>query len=164
MKASALKDMPVMSMADGAKIGTVKDFLFDTAKLQVMALVLRSAGGESILPLEAVRSIGGDAIIVEQATATQGPTGQAPLVGLLGLDDLLRLQVVNSAGTHLGQVRDVELDPAGGRLASLTVHRGGMLGVGGTSVTVEASAIRAIGPKTATVELAAPVEKDAGSA
>ena len=154
MDASTLKDMPVMSMADGAKVGTVRDFLFDTAKLQVVALVLTSAGGEAILPLETVRSIGDDAIMVEHATATQGPTGQAPLVGLPGLDDLLSLQVVNSAGTHLGQVRGVEIDPVGGRLVSLTVHRGGLLGVGGTSVTVAATAIRAIGPKAVTVEIA----------
>ena len=152
MKASTLKDMPVMSMADGTKVGTVKDFLFDTAKLRVMALVLASAGGEAILPFEAVTNIGDDAIMVEQATATQGPTGQAPLVGLRGLADILNLQVVNSAGTHLGQVRDVEINPVGGRLVNLTVHRGGLLGVGGTSVTVEASSIRAIGPKAATVE------------
>ncbi|MHB1133359.1 MAG: PRC-barrel domain-containing protein [Chloroflexota bacterium] len=152
MNASKLKDMPVVSMADGERVGYVKDFLFDTAKVQVVALVLTSASGEAILPLEAVRSIGDDAIMVEHAASTQGPTGQAPLVGLRGLDDLLSLQVVNSAGTLLGQVREVEIDPVGGRLVSLSVHRGGLLGVGGTTVRVEASAIRAIGPKAATVE------------
>lgn len=157
MKASALKDMPVMSMGDGAKVGTVKDVLFDSTQLRVVALVLKSSGGESILPLDAIRNIGEDAIMVEQATVTQGSMGQAPLVGHRGLDDLLSLQVVNSAGTHLGQVRDVQIDPVGGRLVSLSVHRGGMLGVGGTSVTVEAAAIRAIGPKTATVEATDPL-------
>lgn len=163
MKASVLKDMSVMSMADGTKVGTVKDFLFDTTKLKVAALVLTSGGGESILPLEAVRSIGSDAIMVEHATVTQGPTGQAPLTGLRGLDELLNLQVVDSAGTHLGQVREVEIDPKGGQLVSLAVHRGGLLGLGGTSVTVEAAAIRAIGPKVATVEVDVSTEEDAGS-
>ncbi len=45
-KAGALKDLPVISMADGAKVGTVKEVVFDTAKLHAVALVLMSAGGE----------------------------------------------------------------------------------------------------------------------
>src|SRR5438876_308513 len=136
MKASTLKDMPVVSMADGAKIGNVKQALFDAGDLRAAALLLTGEGGESVLPFASIRSIGSDAVTVESATATQGAALQSALQGLRGLNDLTGLPVLNGEGTHLGQVKDVSIDPADGRITELAVHRGGVFGIGGTSVTV----------------------------
>jgi sporulation protein YlmC with PRC-barrel domain len=164
MKASALKNMAVISMADGVQIGRVEDVLFDTANLRVAALALATSGGQSVLPFGSVHRIGADAVTVEAATAAQPAAPTAPGNALRHLSDMIGLKVVNGEGTYLGDVRDVLIDEAGGGLTELEAHRGGMLGMGGTSVTVPASAVRGIGPDLVTADMPAhPVEgKGAG--
>lgn len=153
MKASTLKDKPVVSMADGAQVGTVKELLFDTTDFRLLALLLRADSGESTLPFGAIRSIGSDAIMVESAADTAGAKGQAALDATRGLEDLMSLSAVNGEGTLLGKVKELEIGDQDGRLTRLEVHRGGVLGIGGTTVTVPLSAIRSIGPKLVTVDM-----------
>jgi sporulation protein YlmC with PRC-barrel domain len=153
MKASALKDMPVVSMADGTQVGKVADVLLDAASLHVVALLLSAHSGQMLLPFEAIRSIGTDAITIDSAAATQGLTGRPAPEGTYGLSDVNGLSAVNGEGTVLGAVKELEIEPAGGRLIELVVHRGGVLGLGGTSTSVPASAIRGIGAKLVTVDL-----------
>ena len=73
-----------------------------------------------------------------------------------GLRDLMGLKVVNGEGASLGDVRDVAIDQASGSLSELVTHGGGMLGLGGTSVTVPGSAIRGIEPDLVTLDMPAP--------
>ncbi len=153
MKASQLKDMPVVSMADGTKIGNVQDALFDTTTLKLSTLVLSGAGGKSLLPFGSVRSFGADVITVESAAVTQGIEGHGSVDAMRSLRDLTNLRVINAEGTHLGDVRDLEVNPQDGRVTELAAHRGGLLGLGGASVTVPASAVRGIGPKIVTVDM-----------
>jgi len=155
MKASVIKNMPVVSMADGTKIGNVDELLFDAAKLRLTALLLTAAGGKSMLPIEKVRNIGSDVITIEDATATQGVEGNALLDSLRGLKELSRLRAINGEGTWVGDVKEIELDPLNGQISGVVVHRGGVLGLGGTTTMVSAPAIRGIGPKVITVETAA---------
>jgi sporulation protein YlmC with PRC-barrel domain len=157
MKASALKGKAVVSMVDGVRIGRIEEVLFDTAGLKVAALILTTTGGRSILPFAAVRSLGADAVTVESATATQPAAAQGDAGNLLrALGDLTGLKVVNGEGAYLGDIRDVTIDQASGALTEIEAHSGGMLGMGGTAVTVLASAIRGIGPEIVTVDMPAP--------
>ena len=41
-----------------------------------------------------------------------------------------------------------------GRLTGLVLHKGGVLGIGGSSLDVPVSAIRSIGPELVTVDMA----------
>jgi sporulation protein YlmC with PRC-barrel domain len=157
MKAGELKGKAVVSMADGVQVGRVEDILFDTTALRVAALVLTTTGGRSILPFAAVRSLGADAVTVESATATQPAAAQGEAGNLLrALADLTGLKVVNGEGAYLGDVRDVTIEQATGALTELEAHHGGMLGMGGTTARVPASAIRGIGPELITVDMPAP--------
>lgn len=152
MNANTLKGMPVVSMADGAKIGTVKDVLFDPSELRAAGLVLVMAGGESLLPFGSVRSIGADAIMVETTTTSSGVAMQGDVEDLSRLAELVGLPILSGEGTHLGQVTDVAIDPGDGHITGLAIHRGGLLGIGGSSMMIEGSAIRGIGPSVVTVE------------
>ena len=143
-------------MAAGAKVGSVEEVLFDATDLRVAALLLRASDGQSIVPFAFVRNIGADAVIVESTAATEGATGQTARENLRGLGDLTGLPVVDSEGTNLGAMTDCEFAPDDGRLTEIEVHSGGMLGLGGTSLTVAAAAIRRIGPKLITVDIPAP--------
>ena len=66
------------------------------------------------------------------------------------------LKVVNGEGAYLGNVRDLAIEQASGALTELEAHGGGMLGLGGTTVTIPTSAIRGIGPALVTVDMPAP--------
>src|SRR4051812_28102598 len=114
MKGLALKGMPVVSMAEGAELGTVDDVLFDPARLRVGALALRAGHDRSILPFEAVGNIGVDAVMVETTAATAGETGQSSREELRALGGLVGLPVMDSEGTILGEVADLEISPADG--------------------------------------------------
>jgi sporulation protein YlmC with PRC-barrel domain len=153
MKASALKNMAVVSMADGVQIGRVEDVLFDTPTLRVAALALTSSGGQSVLPFSSVHRIGTDAVTVETASATQPAVAPTPGNALRHLSDMIGLKVVNGEGTYLGDVREVLIDDVVGGIIELEAHRGGVLGLGGTSVRVLASDIRGIGPDLVTANV-----------
>ena len=163
MKASALKSMAVISMADGVQIGRVEDVLFDTTNLRVAALVLATSGGQSVLPFSSVHRIGADAVTVETASAAQPAAPTTAGNALRHLSDMIGLKIVNGEGTHLGDVREVLIDEAVGGIIELEAHRGGMLGMGGTSVRVLASDIRGIGPDLVTANMPAhPFAAEAG--
>lgn len=155
MKAHAIKDMPVVSMADGTKVGNVQELLFDTTKLRLAALLLSSGGGKSLLPFEAVRSFGNDVITVENVSVTQGAEGNATAGAYRTLKELGNLRVINGEGTWLGDVREIELAPKDGAIEQITVHKGGVLRFGGSTTSVSAAAIRGIGPKVLTVDVPA---------
>ena len=163
MKASKLKGMPVVSMADGAQVGSVADVLFDIADLRVSALVLSAKSGEALLPFGSIRSIGSDAVTVESAADTQGVSGQSASDTVHGLGDLMSLSAIDSEGTLLGKVKELEINEHDGRLSGLEVHRGGVLGRGGKGYTVSPSAIRNIGPKLVTVEMPAQAAEESAS-
>src|ERR1051326_5222599 len=140
MKASQLKNKAVVSMADGVQIGRVEDVLFDTA---------------------ALRSLGADAVTVESATPTQAAADQAGAGNLLrSFNDLISLKAFNGEGAYLGEVRDVTVEQATGALTELEAHSGGVRGLGGTGVTIPASAIRGIGPELVTVDMPAPTGEE----
>ncbi len=156
MKLRSLKDISVVSVADGTKVGTVHDVQIDTESMRIVSLTLSGTGGPSVLPFASIRSIGQDAVMVESTAATQGATGQTVTGQVRSLQDLISLKVVNASGTLLGDVQDVDFGEQDGQVHELIARRGGMLGMGGTDVHVPASAIRGIGPKLVTVDLPSP--------
>ncbi len=121
MKASSLRDMAVVSMTDGSKVGSIRDVLFDISQRQTRAFALSGTNGESVLLFTDVRTIGADAVVVEQASKVQGAAGQSSLDGLRSLSELTNLKVVSGDGSLLGQIQEVESEPADGRMTELTV-------------------------------------------
>jgi|SoiMethySBSTD1v2_1073268.scaffolds.fasta_scaffold00070_12 uncharacterized protein YrrD len=70
-RASDVIGKPVVSAADGGKLGTVSDLLLDESTKNVIALVVRGGGflkHESILPTEAIKTLGRDAVVSHSST------------------------------------------------------------------------------------------------
>jgi sporulation protein YlmC with PRC-barrel domain len=151
MRSATLKGMSVVSIAEGARLGRVDDLLIDTAERRVVALHCSDQGRRFIVPFQHVRNIGKDAITVESSQVTQieGQGAQAP--NTLRLDDFLKLKAVDESGTLVGTVSQLDIDAISGQLVSLDVHKGGVLGLGGTTTTVAAEQILAVGPEIVTV-------------
>ncbi len=151
MDADRIKGMAVVSITEGTRLGRVEDLLFDPQSLRVAALQVSSDSGTFILPIDQVQSIGTDAVIVENGQVLQAFNKGGAYGTLPGLSQIKRRKVVDGTGTVVGSVTGIDVDPIGGQLMSLTSHKGGVLGLGGTTTTIEAAAIRSIGPEVITV-------------
>jgi sporulation protein YlmC with PRC-barrel domain len=149
MYSDKLKGIAVVSMEEGSRLGRVEESLFDPATLRLAAFRVKGNSGEFIVPLEKVRNVGADAVMVENSTATQVA---GPEATLLGWDDLKKRKVVDGAGTLLGMVNNMDLDTTTGQAVRLLVHKGGMLGLGGETIEIEATQIKSIGVDLITVE------------
>jgi sporulation protein YlmC with PRC-barrel domain len=164
MKASEITGMTVLSIHDGVRLGTVESLLFDPQARQVRGLAVRPhaashvLGGESprlVVGLADIRSIGQDAITVENLAAAANATNAEPPDDWLVLDSIVGLKVVDVDGKLLGNVQELELDPGTGRLVELTVSEHGFLGLGRHRELIPAAAIRSLGPQVVMVELVA---------
>ncbi len=151
MDAHTLKSMAIVSLAEGTRLGYVEQPLLDLAARKVVALQVRGESGTFIVRFDEVASVGTDAITVESSAATQTPSTGGAADGLRDLDELRKLKVVDRAGTLLGTISRVEIDPASGAITQLTAHKGGMLGMGGTTTLIDAQAIVSVGPELLTV-------------
>lgn len=79
---------------------------------------------------------GGDANMVESSRVTRPTTAAGDDVGLVELDALKHLKVVDAAGT----LRDLPVDLTTGAPRRLTIHKGGFLAHGGETATTSSSA------------------------
>jgi sporulation protein YlmC with PRC-barrel domain len=156
MDANKLKGMAVVSIAEGAKLGYVDDLLFDTQTLRPVALRVAAGGQHFVIPFEQLKNIGADAITVESSQVTQVAGKEGTFSNLLGLSKIKGLKVIDTAGTFLGTIASVEIDLADGHVLSLTAHKGGVLGLGGTSTTIDTAAIRSVGAEIVTVATQEP--------
>lgn len=158
MRIADLKNRAVVSIAEGSRLGRVETVAIDTGTLRVAALHCAEQGQRFIVPFALIKQIGNDAITVESSNVTQVDGQAGTATGVVALDAFLKLKAVDDGGTFVGTVSQLDFDPATGQLTSLDAHRGGVLGLGGTTTTIPASDIRAIGPEIVTVAAPAAAE------
>jgi uncharacterized protein YrrD len=160
MDIGKLKGMAIVSVTEGSRLGRVEDVLIDTSGLQIGALKIAHDGQQFMIPFNLIKNVGSDAITVESSQVTQAE-GSASGV-LVGLRDFKKLKMVDEAGTLLGVLSSVDFDQKTGKLLQLSVHKGGMLGLGGTTTVVDTSQVRGIGREVVTVsaEAAAVVQQE----
>lgn len=148
MDASALKGRAVVSLTEGAKLGSIAQPLFDPRMEQLRAFEMKGDEGTFILPFGQVQSIGADAITVASHQVVQGGVNGT----LIELDQVVHLKVVDRVGTFLGTIAQVDIDPTSGHVMRITAQKGGILGVGGTTTPIEPATILSIGPDLVTLD------------
>ena len=148
MNIADLKGKPVVSMADGTKIGEIADIAIDTSAWTVRDLLVSAKTGQSLLPIVNVKSVGPDAATVESESATSW-SAKTPA---LPFDHFKKLHVVDGSGTAVGNVSDLVYDMSG-RIESFEVRQGGVFGIGASVRTVVPAEILGVGDKLITVEL-----------
>lgn len=151
MKASDINGMTVVSLQEGAKLGQVDQPLFDLSARQLSALHVKGDSGISVLPFDQIQNIGSDAITVTTSQVTQTPGADSVGDGLLDLQSLRKLKIVDRDGTFLGTLSDIEFDPQSGQITALTAHKGGVLGMGGTTTPIDPAATLTVGLELLTV-------------
>jgi len=154
MNTNKLKGIAVVSQDEGVKLGKVDATLFDPATMQLQAFQVKGDGQTFIIPFDQVRAIGTDAVMVQSSQATQATAKGGTFDNLVEFDALKKLKVVDAAGTFVGTINDLELDPATGRAIQMTVHKGGILGFSGETTTITAGAINSVGAEVITINTA----------
>ncbi len=152
MKASGLKNRPIVSLNGGVKVGEVADLTLDATNAQVSAVLLTGHDGNSVVPFPAVRNIGPDAVTIDDSRIVQAPANPEGIADRR-ISTLTGLPVLNEKGTVIGDLEDLEFDEESGKVMALLIHHGGVMGIGGSHERIAASAIRGIGPQLITVDL-----------
>lgn len=129
MNSQHVKGLPVVSIADGQRLGSVTEVYMDPDGRAITAFVvgqggsLLTASDDSARVLDAgnVRAIGPDAMMVGDSSALEIPSGEE---SRFRLDDLLKRKVVSESGEYVGQVASVEFDERGMRITGIEVSPG----------------------------------------
>ena len=153
MTLADLRRKPIVSIGDGTKVGDVEDLPIEVSQWSIREIYVSAKTGEGLLPWGRIRNIGPDAVTVESSESVEWvvpPTA-------LRFTHLMELTVVDGTGTVVGHVADMTFG-TDGRIESLEVHRGGVLGLGVHVTRITPSEIRGVGDRLVTVEL--PVSGD----
>ena len=150
MKASAVRGLTVLSIADGSRLGRVDEVLFDPVRRVVGALSVRTEAGEGLIPFNGIAGVGDAVTVQDERVLLIGGQGE----GLVRLERLKKLKVVDVGGHILGTVDELEIDPRGGQIVALLAHESGLLGLGGTTHRLEPEMIHSLDPEVVTVERA----------
>jgi sporulation protein YlmC with PRC-barrel domain len=149
---SEIRGRQVVSIAEGERPGQVKDLLIEPTEKKVIALVIGTSGGDSTLPLHAVRAIGPDAITIPDRTSLTPGLGESGKT----FSELSKLPVLDAAGTDQGHLDDVTFELPSGVLISLKTKSGGVFGIGANRENLPAALVRSLGPSAVTVENLVP--------
>ena len=112
-----LLDKPVISVADGQRLGTVKDLYLDRSLTRVEGLHLGSDGLLKRVPnfiaVDALVTLGVDAVLVEHGEVVRAGDVDERWQGWLRREKLKGREVTTPGGTRIGRVGDVLLDAEG---------------------------------------------------
>ena len=161
MKSKDLTGKTVVSIEEGAKLGRVDDVLVDTDALRVAALHVTGKEAAALIPFDRVQSTGGEVVTVPSRAAAQRPQAQDEAEHLASLGAVTKRKVVDEAGTFLGVVQSLEVDPQSGAILELQTQKATALGLGRESHTVTASEVTTVGEELIVVQAPAPLSTDA---
>ena len=160
MKSKDLKGKKVVSIKDGAKLGQIDDVLVDTDELRVAALHVKRQGEETLIPFDKVTSAGGDVVTVPSSTAAQRPHAHDEAAHLASLGEVTKLKVIDEAGTFLGVVQGVEVDPQTGAILEMQTQKATAMGLGRELHAIAAADVTSVGQELIVVQAPAPLAPD----
>jgi sporulation protein YlmC with PRC-barrel domain len=119
---SQVRGQRVLAQQDAQMVGSVRRLLLDPSSVAVSGAQLEGVEGDAtILPWNAVMSIGPDALMVESADVLRQAGDELGERLESGIFDLEGKLVLNDRGDALGQLEDIEFDERSGRVQRLMV-------------------------------------------
>jgi uncharacterized protein YrrD len=110
---SAIRGLPVVTIADGEDVAEVRDVIYSPEAGRIVGLTLNKRGflrgrRREVLPAETIHAIGRDAVMVDDETSLIHPEAAPADVGAPPAGrDVTGNEVLTEGGESLGQVRDV---------------------------------------------------------
>lgn len=120
-RARSVIGLPIISLAEGLRVGRVQDLIFDPAARSVAALLVREASWHreaELVPIAKVRSFGRDAITIYDLSGLIAARANRQLYDLYASTVKLEgLLVMTEGGSYLGIIEDIRLGPRGEMVA-----------------------------------------------
>lgn len=144
MRFSEAQGRTIVATGSADTVGRVTGFIVDPGASRVVALRVKKAHGEGdTLPWSDVTAMGADVVTVQSAMSVQAAEGQLLEQGNKR-HEIVGKRVLTERGDELGQVRDVDFDPADGSVRALLttgeeVAGARLMGVGSYAVVVQAA-------------------------
>ena len=133
----------VVSTTSAATVGHVGSLVIDPAAQRVVALSLKKTPVTgSLLPWPGITAFGADAVTVASESQIIEEEGRyAELNSKAHV--ILKKRILNTAGLQVGTVRDIDFDPADGRILGILtddqpIDGRALIGVGSYAVVVRA--------------------------
>jgi uncharacterized protein YrrD len=130
MNSKQIHGLAVVSIADGAKVGTIDRIYLDPVGKQIVGFAIKPEGARlsrdtpNLIDVDDVHSLGPDALTLSDTGAVRGDRTRAYLDGLVATDDLTKRKVVTEGGTYVGEVADLEFADGGYALTGIEVSPG----------------------------------------
>lgn len=148
MTTKLVKGTPVVSLADGATLGTIDHVYFDPGRLAVVGFTFHQRGGlfgggtSGLVDVSDVHSFGPDAVTVNDVSVVRSELAVDAIdCKLLDLESLLNRTVMTDNGTLVGRVAAIQFGDSSHSLTALDVIAEGSDDHG----TIAARAIQTIG-------------------
>ena len=117
--------MPIFSLAEGIQIGSIRSLVVDPAKMEVAALIIDQRGwfrDQKIIPYAKVKSIGSDAVTIDQSSNVQKPISLPELLKLIKERcNPVGTRVIAENGTVIGTVDEFYVDETTGKITGLEI-------------------------------------------
>ncbi|MBV9280546.1 MAG: PRC-barrel domain-containing protein [Chloroflexi bacterium] len=116
-----------MSVNSAEKLGFVDSLYLDLANHRVLGLRLRRGGlltHHSALLFSDVKSIGKDALIIDDPGRINDEGRFTTLEGAAGLDAIAGARVLSEGGREVGTVSDLDFDPDTGKISGYVLAAG----------------------------------------
>lgn len=117
--------MPIISLEEGIQIGSVRNLIVDPGKMEIAAIFIDQRGWfreQKIIPYSKVKSIGNDAITIDQSANVQKTFNLPEILKLIKEKaDPIGIKVITEQGTVLGAVDEYYVDENTGKIVSLEI-------------------------------------------
>jgi uncharacterized protein YrrD len=146
--AGELTGLAVVSEGSGDKLGKVQDVLFDPGSGTVTGFLVHPGGMFTkalLLPRLAVRTVGTDALLVEQGHVLDEIKSEPALPGSLSVKSLDGRPVLDDTGKYLGKTTDAVLADDSLSVIALQYSSGVITSMLHGKPTIPLNAVKAIG-------------------
>ncbi len=146
--AGALSGLAVVSEGSGDKLGKVQDVFFEAISGTVTGFLVHPGGMFTralLLPRLAVRTVGMDALLVEQGHVLEEIKSEPALPGSLSVSSLDGRPVLDDTGKFLGKTTDVVLANDSLSVEEIQYSSGVISSVLHGKPTIPLSVVKAIG-------------------
>ena len=116
MNHKQIDGLAVISIADGAKVGTINQMFVDMNARRLVGFGIRPEGGRlsdatpNVIDVDDIYALGSDALTLNDTNAVRGDRTRAAMSGLVDVDELTKRKVITEGGTHVGEVASLEFD------------------------------------------------------
>ena len=130
MNHKQIAGLAVISIADGAKVGTIDQVYVDPDAKRIVGFAIKpegarlSADAPNLIDVDDIHALGHDAVTLNSTNAVRGDRTRAAMAALMDVDELTKRKVMTEGGTLVGQVAGVEFDERSFGLTQIEVSPG----------------------------------------